>query len=1205
MGNVTSSSNAEAAAFDGGPARAEAPLLRDAMSAHYSAPSTPEERAFAIRSRMLSVLRPGATLASVGEVFAEEARRVFDAAYVAVSRLVGGEFEVVAIAGMHLPADQLAREVADATPETIDTYKLVFDGEAQLIEDLAATRRGAIEEHLFASGLRSFIRVPLYRGDGLVNGVVALGSPVPGRWDQADVLALREFSAVLGLVAERGELLAASEERSRKASDLTRLLSTLNVSARPEEVARIFASEVRKFLGAEAVVLHAFDHETGTRIRVATDSIAPGDNEPDRKPLTDSNSYPGMIDQPSHIYDARTPECTPRWLAEAAAGFGLGSVIAIRLDAESTPVGMIAVGSRTPGSLGQADLDVLLDVAAPLAMVLERARVVTSLRQQTQRTQAVLDILQALGPQETLEEMASPVTSALRAMYNADHCACLIIEPDGSVLLAGVDSSVVPERQAGMRSKASTLLDQVAQAGFHVIHDTEGFTGPLSGQIRLLRERGMRSAMRVLIGAASAPLGFVTVGSRMPGRYSETDARQLARIVQPLAVAVAGFRARRELEQRTMRLEYTNRILARLSAGGAPENLAAGFLAEGRILFDCEHGMAIHFDEAQGSARLLGIDSEVWHDPTEVEDLAFANFSAGRLVEHPIPQAIADIRAEASGGKIETLLIESGLYSVIRAPLLVHDRVRGAVCFWKRGAGAFSDDDADLLGTLTRPLGIALEKAAALASLGESELKYRSLVAQAEEMIFLFDGETHAILDANSYTARALGYTQGEILGLRLDDIADATAEEIASQVSRTLEDGELHTNDRRYLRKDGSRIDVDAVASLVSYGGRQAVLVLARDISEHKSLQRQLLQGQKMESLGAMAGNVAHDFNNLLTTILGFSSLLKRSRNLDTEERENLGLIEDAARRAADLTGRLLAFSRGGLVRFGPLDLRTVVADTMRLAEPSLHASIETTLLLPGSPLTVEGDAGQLQQALLNIVLNAKDAMPEGGKISVEVSSDDTTATVVIGDTGPGMDEETRTRIFEPFFTTKPVGSGTGLGMAITYGIIQGHHGDVTVESGALRGTKFTITLPLLPLEQRGEVVDAFNAGDGNLVLVVDDDEMVRRTTSATLAELGYNVVEAPGGATAVQVVRARPERFSAVLLDLVMPGMTGAETFWELTGIRADLPVIVCTGYAADAHIDTDMKRRIAGLVQKPFTAERLARALQAAGAAPTRRA
>lgn len=822
--------------------------------------------------------------------------------------------------------------------------------------------------------------------------------------------------------------------------------------------------------------------------------------------------------------------------------------------------------------------------------------------QQSQRTQAILDILAAIGPRETMEEVAGPVANALRAMYGADHCAIGALA-DGAVTLVAVDSNVVAW-EPGNAIPVAALLGDSPEKGpvLHVIQDLANTPGPVTETSRQALEGGMRASMRVLAGTPEEPVGVVTVGSRQPGRFTETDACQLAQIVQPLALAIRYFRGRQEAQQRAERLESTNRILTRLSAGGTAEHLARGFLAECRQLFGARHGVVLDFNHEEGTGRPLAIDSAVTEARTSA-DLPLDRMHASRLVRHASPHIVADARLEPGLHKRQEALIAAGLYSVMRAPLVVTDTVRGAVSLWAEGTGHFSIEDAELLGTLTRPLALALEKAAALESLGESELKYRSLVAQAEEMIFLFDSGTHRILDANSFTARALGYEPHELTGLRIDDVTAGTPEELASALATTLADGELHLSDHQYRRKDGTLIDVDIVASLVAYGGRQAILVLARDVSERKALMRQLVQSQKMDSLGTMAGAVAHDFNNLLTTILGFAGLLKRSPNMDPEERENLALIEDAARRAADLTGRLLSFSRGGLVRFGQVDLRTVVDDTMSLAEPTLHAGISVSVSLPGGPVFVEGDAGQLQQAITNVVLNARDAVPESGRIGVSLAVDGAVAVVTVEDTGPGMDEETRMRIFEPFYTTKPVGSGTGLGMAITYGIIQGHHGDIAVTSRKGKGTRFTISLPLYRSDEAGEPVDRFSAGEGNLVLVVDDDAMVRRTTTATLGELGYNVVEAPGGSTAVEIVRARPDRFSVVLLDLVMPGMTGSETFRALTAIRPDLPVVVCTGYAADSHIDTDVKRRIAGLVQKPFTADRLARALHAAGARPTR--
>jgi PAS domain S-box-containing protein len=1154
------------------------------------------------RTRVLAALGPGATIESVGEVFVAEARRLFGATHAVFALFQDGEPRVPASSSDHLSGGQISGLISEMDNAVRSRYREALDTSAQPILDLERDRPGTLEQTYYETGLRTLMRVPIRDSEGHLGGVVTMGSPVPHCWNERDVNSMLELSRSLGLVAERAALLAAAEDRNVKVAALTRLLSSLNANAPPEEVAKLFAREVRRYLDADGVLVYAFDHETGDRIRVALDTTLPELTFARRNPLSESTSYHGTRDQARAIYDSRNPESGPAWIREAAPQLGLGSVVAVRLDAHGAPVGMIAAGTAEPGRLGRAELDLLSGVAGPLALVLERARVVTTLQQQSQRTRAVLDILTALGMRDSLEDVAGPVASALRAMYGADHCAIGTIS-DGRVRLVGIDS-VVADWPRGMEIGAASFLDSARLNGsvLHVYADLAAHDD-LSETSALARDNGMRSSMRVLVGAASDPLGVVTVGSRQPARFSEHDARQLGQIVQPLAVAIGYFRGLREAARRAKHLEFTNRVLTKLSAGGAAEHLAAGFLAECRGLFGSSHSMAIFFDHERQMARPLALDSDVLNLADLGGEQPISSLRASHLISQPTPDLVTDARLEPEPLPFEVRLIQAGLYSVMRAPLVVQETVRGAVTIWGEGAGRFGVEDMDLLATLVRPFATALEKAAALESLGESELKYRSLVSQADEMIYLFDSATRRVLDANAHTAQALGYSLQELLSLRLDDIAGGTPEELLRDIEATLRQGELRSADHIYRRKDGALIDVDVVTSLVAFGRRQAILVLARDVSERKALQRQLVQSQKMESLGVMAGAVAHDFNNLLTTILGFAGLLKRSPNMDGEERENLGLIEDAARRAADLTGRLLSFSRGGLVRVGRVDLRDVIHDTMRLAEPTMHAGLAVSTSLPAQPVHVEGDAGQLQRALTNIILNARDAMPEGGDIKVALAADGFVARITIEDNGPGMNEETRTRIFEPFYTTKPLGSGTGLGMAITYGIIQGHHGDVTVQSAPGRGTTFAISLPLLAGAPADDVPDAFNVGEGNLVLVVDDDDMVRRTTTATLAELGYNVVEAPGGAMAIEIMRARPDRFSVVLLDLVMPGLTGSETFRGLTAIRPDLPVIVCTGYAADSHIDTDVKRRIAGLVQKPFTAERLQRALTAAGAKPTR--
>ncbi|MBA4181533.1 MAG: hypothetical protein C0506_13165 [Anaerolinea sp.] len=825
-------------------------------------------------------------------------------------------------------------------------------------------------------------------------------------------------------------------------------------------------------------------------------------------------------------------------------------------------------------------------------------------------------VMSVLGPGVSLREVATVFAAEARRLFDDSHALVAVGGADGALELAALCSDELTEAGLVAMARARNLTWPLgAPAGFatlepstvfggalvHVSSDLQSPEAPHGPAFRALRDLGMRSTVCVFVGPPEAPLGVVTAASRQPGRFSPADARHLATLAYPVGVAAAYCEGERRTEQHSALLESMNRVLGRLGAGGTADHLAAAFLAECRALFGCERA-AVHMVEADGvTFSRLAVDSEV-----DLGGGAPINADTPRPVATPArtPTLIEDLRLTGKDGPEYDTLAAANLLSGLEVPLTVRERQLGSVSLWGTGVNRFNQRDIETLLTLTRPFALALERANALRSLAESELNYRSLVAQAEEMIFLFDGATLQILDANQYTERALGYTRDELLSLTVDQITNADVDDVRTHVLTTIQQGELHIADREYVRKDGSLLDVDIVASPVTYGGRQAVLALVRDVSERKSLQAQLIQGQKMESLGLMAGSLAHDFNNLLTTILGFAGLLKRSSNMDLDERENLGLIEDAARRAADLTGRLLAFSRGGLVRFGPVDLRTVIEDTLHLAGPSLHSGLEVTTTLPSGGVKVEGDASQIQQALLNIILNAKDAMPEGGRIAVTLKTSGASATVTIADNGPGMSEETRRRIFEPFYTTKPIGSGTGLGMAITYGIIRGHHGDILVESAPGAGTTFTIALPLLTAAGTPGPGSSFNPGDGNLILVVDDDDMVRRTTSATLAELGYNVVEAPGGAMAVQVVKARPDRFSAVLLDLVMPGMTGSETFHALTAVRPGLPVIVCTGYAADAHIDTDVQRRIAGFVQKPFTAERLARALAEAGVLPSRR-
>jgi signal transduction histidine kinase len=320
---------------------------------------------------------------------------------------------------------------------------------------------------------------------------------------------------------------------------------------------------------------------------------------------------------------------------------------------------------------------------------------------------------------------------------------------------------------------------------------------------------------------------------------------------------------------------------------------------------------------------------------------------------------------------------------------------------------------------------------------------------------------------------------------------------------------------------------------------------------SEPESVDQRLVQAQRLDALAHMAGHVAHEYNNLLTTILGFSGLMRRSDHLTTDERDNLGHIDDAAHRAADLTRSLLAFARGGLVSFGPVDLARVVAETLRLAEPTLGSGVRLRFRTPTEPAFIEGDAEQIQQAALNLILNARDALGESGDLTVTILELGEIVRLTIADNGRGMDEETRSRAFEPFFSRKASGPASGLGLSTTYGIVKGHHGTIDMVTAPGEGTTVTVDFPAATCP-----AEYIRPSDGDLALIgpVDEATLSRAVNLAT--SLGLTPVLARDAEHAEQLVTARPHRFATAIT-----GRNGdSEAFTALFSSRPGLPLLLC---------------------------------------------
>ena len=411
-------------------------------------------------------------------------------------------------------------------------------------------------------------------------------------------------------------------------------------------------------------------------------------------------------------------------------------------------------------------------------------------------------------------------------------------------------------------------------------------------------------------------------------------------------------------------------------------------------------------------------------------------------------------------------------------------------------------------------------------------------------------------------------------------------------------------------ITREGERRRIDLVITRVDdlQGALMGFLGIATDVTQQEataaSLHQQeekLRHSQKLEAVGQLAGGVAHDFNNMLAGILGSAELLAGAFPEEDPRAKLVRVIANASQRAADLTGKLLSFSRKGKLISTPFSLHRTLQETLALLQRSIDRSIELRQELgPGDPMVV-GDPSQIENALLNLCINARDAMPDGGVLTVRSEIVDRAGSpfvnVFVTDTGTGIPWEIRQRIFEPFFTTKPQGKGTGLGLAAAYGIVQAHHGTLEVESEPGRGTTFLIQLPLDSRAAPPVPAEPGPRRGSGVVLVVDDEEVVRTTTAMLLGSAGYDVVLAAGGEEALRLYQQQPERISVVLLDLIMPGISGKDTFQRLRALAPSVCVVFTSGFASERSVPDLLANGVCGFLHKPFTRNELLEAVERA--------
>ncbi len=481
--------------------------------------------------------------------------------------------------------------------------------------------------------------------------------------------------------------------------------------------------------------------------------------------------------------------------------------------------------------------------------------------------------------------------------------------------------------------------------------------------------------------------------------------------------------------------------------------------------------------------------------------------------------------------------------------------------------------------------------------------RLRAIVESSEDAIVSTDLDG-VIQSWNDAAARIFGYTSAEMVGKSVASLLppDRVPEE-AGIAERIRDGGGVRHFETVRLRKGGQAIPVSLTISPVydETGRVMGASQIGRDISEQKHMEEQLRQTQKLESLGVLAGGLAHDFNNLLTGIMGNASLALQEPENGDAVRGHIDEIIAASERAALLVGQMLAYAGKGRTMVEPLDLSQRISEIIPLIRTSVPRSVDLRLELdPGGP-RVEADRSQVQQLIMNLAINAAEAIGEQpGTVTIQTSRRDTDqesqAVLTVRDTGCGMDEATKAQMFDPFFTTKF--TGRGLGLAAVLGIIRAHSGSISVESAPGAGTVITVVLPasLAPFSAAGPDDLADIRGFGN-ILVADDEAMVRNLAKFALERCGYTVELAQNGKEALDAFAARPDAFAAVILDLTMPVMAGEEALDRLRQLRADIPVLLSSGFSEEESLKRFQGKGLSGFLQKPYTATALARKIKQA--------
>ncbi|HET8575952.1 MAG TPA: GAF domain-containing protein [Methylomirabilota bacterium] len=1005
-------------------------------------------------------------------------------------------------------------------------------------------------------------------------------------------------------------------------------------SLRLDDALREVATSAAALMGAPLVTIWTADEQARTvERRAASDDRFTADYPTAIQRYGQGGA--GLVAEQRRPLFIRSIAADRRFLARdwfRSHGFTSYAGLPILLD--GCVLGVLSVLGRKPFRLGPGDRRRLEGFTVQAAVAIRNARLFAQSEARRRTAEALAEIGRALSQVLDPQVVAQRIIESVRTLLHGESSALYRLDPSSGDLVVVAQSTATRSpfawapvliRGTGIGSIATQLGHPVASADC-LVDQRLSYTPEVKAAFS---QSAYRAVLSTPLIAQGRVLGVLNVADRTGRRFDEEDSQVAQAFTDRAATALENARLYDEARRRQREGEALARVARTLTESLAVADVAKRIVESVVPLFGARSS-GLRLLQPDGSLQSVARSDHAGahSDPGDV--LPPGMGISRRAVTERRPVRTRNVLTEPGVSLPEELrqrVLAAGEIAFMAVPLQVKGQIIGALTLADREGREFTDAEAALLQAFADQAAAAISNAqlfereqaararaeSSEAALRESEERYRSVVENASDLITVMTPQ--GVIEYESPSVeRLLGWRPEELVGKQVMDYVHADDVTLLTEaIARRLADPVLVNPpvEFRVRARDGSW-RVLAATSRVIRGETGAVTLVAtsRDVTERRALEEQLRQAQRLESIGRLAGGVAHDFNNLLTVIGGRAQLLLSRLPSGDPSRRDVELIKKTGARAAQLTQQLLAFSRRQVLQPKILDLNGVITGLEGMLRRLIGEDIELVTDLVTGLGTVLADPGQLEQVIMNLALNARDAMPTGGRLTIRTATAGLGAQDPVGfealaagpyvlltvsDTGVGMDEATRAHIFEPFFTTKDVGKGSGLGLATVYGIVKQSGGHITAESEPGHGTTFAIYLPeahgAVAAPESSQALEDAPRGVETILLVEDEAEV--RDLARDILELGgYQVLEATTPEDAERICRDERSPIHLLLTDVVMPQMSGRMLAERLMAARPAMRVLYMSGYTGDTIVQHGVEGQGPGFLPKPFTPNDLSR-------------